>query len=252
MKYNIQFAGIDGCNAGWILVGGYRERISSKSPKSEKWEIGLFSNIKHIWKQYNDLNLVLIDIPIGLKEMGSEPRRCDKEARKYLGRRSSTIFPVPCRKAIYAKNYQEANEINRKLTGKGISKQSWNITPKIKEIDRFIRNHPLAREKLIESHPEVCFASLAHDNPLKFSKRSTDGIRQRKDLLISYSKSLKEFLKVSFKKYNKSDVKTDDLLDATILALAAKLGFKNLSFFPKVYEIDQKGIPMRITYPEFF
>ncbi|MEW6348758.1 MAG: DUF429 domain-containing protein [Thermodesulfobacteriota bacterium] len=41
-----------------------------------------------------------VDIPIGLRDHGPE-RSCDLEARRLLGIRRSSVFPVPCRSAVY-------------------------------------------------------------------------------------------------------------------------------------------------------
>ncbi|MEJ2248332.1 MAG: DUF429 domain-containing protein [Candidatus Lokiarchaeota archaeon] len=239
-----QSLGVDGCRGGWIAV---------ISDSKDNWDLDFFSNIHKLWKKYRNSDLILIDIPIGLIEKGKKPRKCDKEARKYLtGLRSSSIFPVPCRNAIYAKNYQEANLINRNLTGKGISKQSWNITPKIKEVDMLLTTNKNAKNKLIESHPEVCFTALAHGNPLKYSKKTEKGLEERKKLLSSYSISIINLIDDHIDKLEKSEVKADDLLDASILALSAKLGLSKIFFLPKRYKCDMKGIPMRIVLPKFY
>ena len=91
--------------------------------------------MKNNYEQANPL--ILIDIPIGLKTGGSGERLSDLGARSILKARKSSIFPVPCREAIYAKTYKEACEVNERLTGKRISKQAWNIVPKIRDVDGF-------------------------------------------------------------------------------------------------------------------
>jgi len=61
--------------------------------------------------------------------------------------RKSSIFPVPCREAVYAETYEKACEVNKLLTGKLISKQAWNIVPKIRDVDRFLVKNKSYREK---------------------------------------------------------------------------------------------------------
>ncbi|MBC7238445.1 MAG: DUF429 domain-containing protein, partial [Chloroflexi bacterium] len=84
---------------------------------------------------------------IGLPEYGPRARTCDQEARRLLGpKRAASIFPVPCRPALYAACYTEANEINKHIMGKQLSIQTWGIARKMREVDRF-----LARKEEVRS-----------------------------------------------------------------------------------------------------
>lgn len=56
---------------------------------------------------------------------GDGERLSDTGAREILKTRKSSIFPVPCREAVYAETYEKACEVNERLTGKHISKQAW-------------------------------------------------------------------------------------------------------------------------------
>ena len=120
------YVGIDACKAGWFAVS-----LESGS----NFSIEIFSNISGLWDNYHDAKLILIDIPIGLRESGLDERLCDKEARRLLGKRGSSVFPAPCRAAVYANSYEEASLINEKNTGRKLSQQIWNIIPKIKQVD---------------------------------------------------------------------------------------------------------------------
>ena len=63
--------------------------------------------------------LVLVDVPIGLRESERDERRCDLEARAKLGPRGSSVFPAPCRPALGLTSYQAASAENRRRTGRG-------------------------------------------------------------------------------------------------------------------------------------
>lgn len=234
--------GIDGCPAGWLCVessrGNYERAI-------------IFKNLSELWDFYHTkkVELILIDIPIGLLEKGSEPRACDKAARKYLTRkRSSSIFPIPCRKAIYTKSYEEANKINRKLIGKGISKQSWNISGKIREMDQIMQQSEKARNLFIESHPEVCFMAFNKGIPMNYYKKSKEGIQERIILFERSSSMNKEIFEDIKNQFKPSQVSEDDILDAMILSLTASRGKILLRFLPVHYKEDLLGLPMRIAY----
>jgi predicted RNase H-like nuclease len=144
------YIGVDSCHAGWFYT----------VTTGAECETGVAPDIAWLWNKFKKVALILIDIPIGLASNSHRP--CDTAARKFLGKgKTSCVFPPPCREALYAKTYQEACEINQKILGKKISKQAWGISPKIKEVDEFLREHPKARKKIRESHPEVCFQALA-------------------------------------------------------------------------------------------
>jgi predicted RNase H-like nuclease len=50
-------------------------------------------------------------------------------ARTVLKKRASSVFPIPCRKALQASEYKDASNINYQESGKKLSLQSWNISP---------------------------------------------------------------------------------------------------------------------------
>ena len=243
MEGTILCIGIDGCQSGW--VSSYREN-------QMEWKFEIFPTIENLWKVFSNAKLVLIDIPIGLKDKGREPRLCDKAARKYLTRtRSSSIFPTPCRASLYADSYIDANQINRKLTGKGLSKQTWNISGKIKEVDILLRNNSEARHVFIESHPELCFAALSNSTPMKHYKKKEDGIKERLFVIESFCKNSKQILNEVILQFSKKELSVDDILDAWILAISGSKGISNLRFLPDSFEYDSEGLPMRMAIPNF-
>ena len=128
-------------------------------------------------------------MPIGLPE-NTYDIRPETEGRKILSSRSSCIFTVPCRQAVYEDDYYKANEINRDVLGKGLSKQSFSICSKIKEIDKFLNNAPEFENRLLESHPEICFAMLNFDGtmamPIFENKKTEEGMERRLEVLSRY------------------------------------------------------------------
>jgi len=169
----------------------------------------------------------VVDIPIGLPE--DSRRRCDTAAKDLLGQRHSTVFLTPVREAVYAEDYAQANQFNKEKAGYGISKQSWNLTPKIREIDRAVRNGKNFRE----SHPEVVFARL-NGEPVP-SKHTQEGLEARKKLLEDFDTEIR----------TKLDDNEDDRLDAAALALHEELEFQPIAEPEK----DSKGVKMQILAP---
>lgn len=234
--------GIDGTKEGWAVA----------TCKSGKTFVQFFRKIEDVWHSYRDkLELIFIDIPIGLPHSEKRYRSCDEEARKFLGYpRSSSIFSPPCREVFEARDYKEALAINKKILGKGLSRQAWNIIPKIKEVDEFIIKNPEAVKFLKESHPEVAFKGLKGE-VAKFSKRDEEGYKERM-----------EFLRILFRKFDCEIVedkikglRRDDIVDALILLATGLLAIKkegDICSFPTNFkEKDLLGLPMEIFFVKF-
>ncbi|WP_410510187.1 DUF429 domain-containing protein [Methanosarcina hadiensis] len=241
------FVGVDGCRAGWFAV------FLEEDENGCKWEVAVFPEfsclINFLENKYREADpLVLIDIPIGLKDGGSGERLSDIEARKILKARKSSIFPVPCREAIYAETYEEACNINERLTGKRISKQAWNIVPKIRDVDSFLVKNKNYREKVREVGPEICFQSFS-GFPVKHSKKETEGFLERREVLKNACKLADEIVEYSLLKYRRKELTKDDILDALAAALTAKQGSKyGFVYVPGKPEIDSRGLKIQMIY----
>jgi predicted RNase H-like nuclease len=124
------------------------------------------------------LAAVAIDIPIGLAPNGA--RRADVEARQRLGPRRSSVFPAPVRSVLAATTYEEACALSRAAWGKAISKQLFNILPKIREVDALVT--PQRQRRLFEMSPELSLAVLA-GAPMAHPKTTPAGRSERMDVL---------------------------------------------------------------------
>jgi len=238
----MKVVGVDGCKGGWFTISII---------DFNKFNFFLFPDIYTLWKSNKDAYLILIDIPIGLKDKCKEERLCDLEARKILGRkRAKSIFPAPSRNAIFAKDYRDACRINRKMTNRKISIQTWNIIPKIKEVDTLISENINARNKIMETHPEVCFWAFKGEH-LKYSKKTKAGFNERKELLNSIYPHTNDIIKNALNIYRRYDVKKDDILDAMVVLITATKGINKLTSIPEKPETDSKGIEMQILYSSY-
>ena len=184
-------------------------------------------------------------MPLGLSN-GEIPRQIDTLLRAHLHKGSkSTIFTAPCRPALYQETYAAANFLNKSMEGKGISKQSWNIFPKIRELDQFLIDHADLRSLVYESHPEYCFQRFNGMSPLS-SKHSTIGKEERISILgrLLPAMDLSDFWNhIALAKMKYGTIM--DKLDAMVLSLAAQ-SWDRISYLEKYHEVDDLGIPMRI------
>jgi predicted RNase H-like nuclease len=236
----LNVVGVDGCSSGWFTIqllnnGGFRTNLCS--------------DISTLWNTYQDAQLILIDIPIGLKEAGSEERLCDKEARKILGQpRGTSVFRSPCWQSTKETDYQKCSQINERITGKKLSQQSFRIIPKIREVNTFLTENLLARSKIMEIHPELCFHMFS-GRSMKFSKKKSSGYKERIEVLRQIYPDTDLIVNQALFKYKGKSVVADDILDALAAALTAKFGYEySLKSIPSNPEIDSRGLSMRIMY----
>ncbi len=234
----MKYIGVDGCKKGWFYVC---------LDDSDNWETGVSTDIQSLIDEFHEKCLILVDIPIGLRQKGNFERCCDIEARKILGNRRSSVFPVPCRNAIYESTYQEASRINFQLTGKYISKQSWFISSRIRQVDELLVNS-VNRKFVREVHPEICFWGLNGRKSMDYYKRTPEGFDERLSVIRKVYGESDELVDNALREFKRSDVDKDDILDALVAAVTARSGFNALKTIPAVPESDEVGLPMEMVY----
>jgi predicted RNase H-like nuclease len=228
--------GIDGCKEGWFYF-----RFDG--------DTGTFGVSPELSLLVDDLPAqacVLIDMPIGLRARGKKERECDAAARAMLGPRRSSVFAAPVRPVLKAKDYQAALEQSRRLTGRGLSRQSWNIVPKIREVDELLQARPELARQMFEAHPEVLFTGLA-GGPMSASKATRDGFTERMTILSILHPDAEALVASAFLAHGGFEAARDDVVDAFVLALCARkpTQFRTL---PEEPETDPKGLPMQMVY----
>lgn len=232
------FVGVDGCRAGWLAI---------ELEAEGNWQVNVFPDVSSLWNHHRQVSLILIDIPIGLKTEGRTERRCDPQVRKLLGPRRSSVFPAPCREAIYVQSYQEACDINQRLTGKRLSVENWNIIPKIRETDCLLSDDTSTRGRIREIHPELCFWGLA-GRPMQYAKKRNEGLSERLQLLQSIYPQTADIVNHALSTYKRKDVARDDILDTLAAAVTGLMGRQNLVSIPQEPEFDERGLRMEMVY----
>jgi predicted RNase H-like nuclease len=229
--------GVDGCPGGWLTV--------SFHPGERSITRQIISNFREVRAQYPDALCIAIDIPIGLSEEG-QPRLCDVEARKVLGPRRSSVFPAPDRRLLDAGSYTEANARARSLTGKGISKQTFALIPKIAEVDSVLT--PELQTQVVEVHPEVCFWALAGGQPMAHRKANSEGYEERRRALCA---ALEGVAIPDFKEAKNLAplAEAHDVLDAIAAAWTAwRLAQGKAGRLPSNPPTDPKGLRQEMVY----
>ncbi len=231
--------GLDGCPAGWcgVMIDAHDGAAVALPPV--------------IFPTFADAlatgaGVVAIDIPIGLLDRPGG-RACDYEARRLLGRpAASSVFPPPSRRACQIPDYRQASAVNFQLTGRHLTKQSFYIAAKIREVDEEIR--PGLQERVYEVHPELCFRALHGGNPLANNKKRLAGRLERWSLLRRVLPGLPE--QAPFPRELPGRCGLDDYVDAIVAAWTALCISRGLA--QSVLEHpgqDARGLRMEIWFP---
>ena len=184
----LRVGGVDGVAGGWVMA------VTGASPGDPVEGIHVWSSFGELWAhaQQWGLGAVAVDIPIGLP--GEDGRTCDREARARLKGnpgRTSSVFPAPPYCVTEARNWEEASRLARDRTGKGLTRQSFALLPKIRDVRCAVESCNLNRSVLpwlVEVHPEVSFREMA-GVPMRFHKSLQAGIAERLAVLqLDFSK----------------------------------------------------------------
>ena len=187
-----------------------------------------------------------VDIPIGLPTTGR--RECDSLARRELGPvRGSSVFAAPPLSAVKGKSYETACRLAERATGKKVSKQAWNLFPKIREVRETLIEEPRLRRRVFETHPELCFARIG-DGPLAEPKKSPEGTRKRQTLLTA-AFDAETVSRVVKQTEQTRGVGVDDSLDALACWTAAARDAGGTGrVVPRVVDTDDTGLPIAIRW----
>lgn len=226
-------AGVDGCRGGWVVAtwsgGDARpalEVVADFAAVADDLERGRW-------------DLVAVDMPFGLADAG--PRRCDLEARRRLGPRRSSVFPAPVRAVLACRTYVEALAASRAACGVGLSRQAWNLVPKIIEVEAAARR--LGTGRLAEVHPELAFAAMV-GAPLAHPKRTAPGQAERRTALAAALPGL-DLVPEALPRL--AGAAADDVADACALAWSAQRlaagGGEEVGG-----EVDPTGLPMTVRW----
>lgn len=222
--------GVDVSRAKWIGVALDGEKVTAYA------EAGIADLVEAALKD-GPLSVIAIDIPIGLPDRSR--RRADELAHEKVGSRRSSVFLTPVRAAVEAETHRAAIEINRRLTGAGVSAQAFALRSKILEVDRWIRDRGSAG--VVEVHPEVSFAELA-GAPLDDSKSTWAGVLRRRKLLAVAGINLPDDLGPAGR-----IAAVDDVLDAAAAAwTACRVAAGNAESYPADPEQFTDGLAAAI------
>ena len=242
----MRFVGVDSCRGSWFSAG-----LDQKG-----YDLGIFSGFAELLAYYKDAELILVGIPIGLPE-GKCGRKCDSEARRKLGYpRQLSVIPTPTRLTAYVAaepphDIQLARDVERQISGKGLSPLSFAIAPKIAEVDSvLLSSDRKAKPEVREVHPELCFWALNGGQPMKSKKKGKEGEEERLNVLrkILPPANVDDVYIDACSKFCGKNVAKDDILDALAAAVTAWKGYGHLQTVPTNPPKDRKWLSMEMVY----
>ncbi len=233
--------GVDGCRSGWVVATTVRH--GGALPHAVR--IDVVSGFAEVIAMTADAQCVAVDMPIGLLDSPrAGGRDCDRAARALLGRQGSSIFSPPARPALAAREYREA----QRLQGAGLSIQTWNIVPRIREVDGSLT--PSAQARILEAHPELAFRTLAGRDAVLAGKASAERFAQRARLLAAAIGPAMPDLPSERARIGAKACALDDLADALVLADVASRAASGTAFRVPSGDppLDARGLRMEIWF----
>jgi predicted RNase H-like nuclease len=228
--------GIDGCRIGWFCV--YRD--------GQNLDYCVFPDLAQLFEQWHG-ETIAIDIPIGLPDAWD--RDVDRAARRMLGARRSSVFPVPIRPTLGAPDRIAASVIGEQIDGRRLAMQTWAIVPKIVELDGILRENLGLLDSVHECHPEVCWAAMNDGQPMNNNKKGAAGRAERLALLERhFGRHGREVYDSARNRFLRREVALDDILDAfACLFTAERIDTGEAVHILDRLETDRFGIPMQMA-----
>jgi predicted RNase H-like nuclease len=229
--------GLDGCRGGWVLA---TVPAAGGVTRGGGLDVRVVPGLDEVVSALESacLGAAAVDIPIGLAESG--PRDCDREARRLLGPRRSSVFPAPVRAVLDATSYAHACALSREHCGKAVSKQLYNIVGKIREVDAVVS--PRLQAQLFEASPELSFALMNGGEPMRHTKRTEEGRAER----VAVLRVGLEVDVTPLVNRPPSGAARDDVLDALALAWTARRYLAG-TCLRLGGDVDDRGLRMQVV-----
>lgn len=256
--------GVDATPDGWVAIR-MRDHEYGRIDRYADAD-ATRSAFRDLWSDHHDADVVLVDVPIGLPD-DAAARAPEREARALLGPRSSSVFNVPIRPILAVDSYPKANERqkDREQDGRGLMKQTFNIVPRIREVDELLGASDVdaTQDVVRESHPEVCFRALDDGTPMAYSKTGQPAAAhwERVGVLASVhanhpvhdENAFHDALATAGRElldWDAPALSNDDLLDAFALAVTGSTLTGELRTLPEDPDTDPTDLRMEMVYAD--
>jgi threonine dehydratase len=239
---NTTVAGVDGCSNGWV--------VAFRKGRAGAITVRVMAHFADIVTAPECPAVIAIDMPIGLPDhIGGAGRGPEQAVRPMLGPRKSSVFSIPSRDAVHAADYAACCALARATSDppRAVSRQGFNIFPRIIEVDAVLRSNTDAVKRTYEVHPEVAFLAMNGGEPLLLAKKSKGepmgtGADLRRKLLVAHG--IPAHMAAAAPP---SGAAVDDYLDAlAALVVAEHIAQGNGISYPAEPAKDRFGLPIAI------
>lgn len=195
----MRIGGVDGVPTGWVVCLVDGSRVT--------WSV--VPDAGAVLEATAGCAAVGVDVPLSLPD-GRDRRTAEVAARRELGRDRAAVFWTPPAEVLAAATHAEACEIAQRVTGRGVSLQTFHIASRIAGWQAVA----LPRD-VHEVHPEVSFRRLAPGVAFA-NKKTARGAGQRIAALSGWCCPAAALGDLP------SGARLDDVLDALVAAWTAE------------------------------
>lgn len=235
----MRVVGVDGYRGGWVAAAW--------DVDVDHLALRVHASFAELLAAHDEAAVIGVDMPIGLPD--NAPRACDRLARQLLGPRRASVFSAPCRALLGVSDYAAALALSRRLTGRGLSLQTFHLLPKIAEVDAALQAGLAMQGRIAEVHPELAFTALNGGVPLAHAKRRPEGFAARRALLAAALPHGAVPAVRSAIRMLAPGAAPDDVLDALAVAWSAnRVARGTATRLPATPEHDATGLRMEIVY----
>jgi predicted RNase H-like nuclease len=195
--------------------------------------------LRHVLDTVPSYDVIALGAPVGLTDWPTRGgRACDRQARQLLGwPRSGAIRSAPCRMILDAHTPLAAIANN----GGHLDAVTLRLLPRIEEVAREVQSH--WQRTIFEANAELSFYQLNGDQPILASKRTKEGVAERRALLMKRLPGVEKALDVHL-----SHIAPWHLLDATaVLWTARRIAARAVNRVPENPEWNVDGVRMEIV-----
>jgi predicted RNase H-like nuclease len=220
-------AAVTPCPGGW-LVASAKIHAATFAPEDPR----VLAKFAEVFEERPQFDVIALNAPIGYAEDASGLRECDRVARTLLKRRAMTVRNVPMRSTV---------ETGVPRMDERLDAICRVLLPRYAEVAAEML--PYRQRTVYEVHPELSFYVINADKPLVRSKKSEEGLAERRVLLEKRVPGVKRVLDADV-----VGVSTPHLYDAAAMLWTARRIFARAATrIPEDPEWDTEGLRKEIV-----
>jgi predicted RNase H-like nuclease len=193
----------------------------------------IFASFLDVLDERPTFSIIVVNAPIGFVErFGAGIRACDREARAILGRRGSAVHNAPTREVLSNGTDPSHGHLDAVTAV---------LLPRYREVAEEMS--PYRQRTVYEGHPELSFYQLNESAPLRWSKKTEEGRRERRTVLQRKMPGAEKILDSELK-----GVPRKHLVDAAAMLWTARRVFGHAAIrMPTEGVWDSEGLRMEFV-----